>query len=61
VQIWLGVTAKSLEVMKSISMVYLMKAEKRRSRKSIKKFTWNTSDVTFISNQLEFISLFHLW
>jgi len=39
VQIWLGVTAKSLEVMKLISMVYLMKVEKRRSRKSIKKFT----------------------
>jgi hypothetical protein len=47
--------------MKSISMVYLMKAEKRRSRKSIKKFTWNTSDVTFISNQLEFIYLFFIY
>ena len=57
-QIWLGVIAKSLEVVKLVSKVYLMGVKRKDLGRVSRNSPKIQSDVTFISNHLEFVYLF---
>ena len=60
-QIWLGVIAKSLEVVKLVSKVYLMGVKRKDLGRVSRNSPKIQSDVTFISNHLEFVYLFFIY